>query len=96
MPKESKNVDKRCTFSSLISTYDHLYVMNDKSQLILSDLICGVSYHTRAALSFDMSTTNKLGLMQLAVPHMSVVFLLAIAGFMSQIYVHMGIVYVHK
>ena len=28
--KESTNVDKRCTFSILVSSYDHLYAMNDK------------------------------------------------------------------
>ena len=51
MPKESKNVDKRCAFQSLVSSYDHLYAMNDKrkqhscvEQLIVSDLIvCGAS-----------------------------------------------------
>ena len=36
MAKESKNVEKRCTFSSLVSSYDHLYVMNDKSKTMLS------------------------------------------------------------
>ena len=62
MPKESQNVDKRCTFSSLISSYHHLYAMNENSkphlcveQLIVSDLIvCGASYNTWAALSCDM------------------------------------------
>ena len=40
MPKESKNVDKRCTFSSLISSYDHLHVhpMNDKSKTTLAPM----------------------------------------------------------
>ena len=32
MPKESQNVDKRCIFSSLVSNYNHLYAMNDKSK----------------------------------------------------------------
>ena len=32
--KESQNVDKRCTFSSLVSSYIHLYAMNDKSKHI--------------------------------------------------------------
>ena len=31
LPKES-HYDKRCTFSSLVSSYNHLYVMNDKSK----------------------------------------------------------------
>ena len=31
MRKESQNIDKRCTFSSLIRNYNHLYAMNDKS-----------------------------------------------------------------
>ena len=30
MPKESKNVVKGCTFSLLISSYNHLDAMNDK------------------------------------------------------------------
>ena len=32
MPKESQNVDKRCTLSSLVSNYNHLYAMDDKSK----------------------------------------------------------------
>ena len=51
MPKESKNVDKRCTFSSLFSSYVHLYAMNDKSK---TTHICGPSYHTQAMLLCDM------------------------------------------
>ena len=50
------------TFSSLVSIYDHLYVMNDKikpclcvEHLIVSDLIvCGALYHTRAQHKCDM------------------------------------------
>ena len=38
MPKESQNVDKRCTFSSLVSSYNHLYAKNDKSK---TTLVCG-------------------------------------------------------
>ena len=54
IPKESQNVDKRCTFSSLVSMQLQpfiLYAMNDKSKttLIVSDLICWASYHTRPA-----------------------------------------------
>ena len=30
MPKESNNVNKSCTFSSLVSNSDHLYALNDK------------------------------------------------------------------
>ena len=51
-----RNVEKTCTFSSLVSHYGDLYVTNDTSkthlcveQLILSD---GDLYHTRAV--FDM------------------------------------------
>ena len=33
MLKESTNVDKMCTFSSLFSSYVHLYAMNDKSKV---------------------------------------------------------------
>ena len=40
MPKESKNVDKRCTLSSLVSSFDHLNAMNDKSK---TTLVCGQS-----------------------------------------------------
>ena len=77
MPKESQNVDNRCTFLSLVSRYNNLYAMNDKNkQLIVSDLVCGTSYHTQAALSCDMSPTNKLDLIQVAVPHTHVDFLL--------------------
>ena len=36
MPKESQNVDKRCTFSSLVIIYNHLYAMNDKRKATLS------------------------------------------------------------
>ena len=62
MPKESKNVDKRCTFSSLVSCYDHLDAVNDKSKTrlvcvaakcIRSRCLWG-SYHTRAARSCGM------------------------------------------
>ena len=37
MPTESKNVDKGCAFSSLVSSYGHLCVMNDKSK---TKLVC--------------------------------------------------------
>ena len=52
--------------SSLVtcSSYDHLYAMNDKSK---TTLVCGVSYHTGALLSFYMRP-HKLNLIQLAVP----------------------------
>ena len=50
MPKESKNADKSCTFSSLISIYDHLYAMNNKSkthscveQLIVSNFVVALT-----------------------------------------------------
>ena len=47
-------------------------------QLIVSDVVvCGASYHTRAALSYDMRPHKQRDLIQLAVPHMSVVFLLS-------------------
>ena len=32
MPKESKNVDEKCAFSSLVSSYDQLYAMTDKRE----------------------------------------------------------------
>ena len=51
MPKESQNVDIWCTFSSLVSSYDRLYAMNNKSEVTL---VCGSSYHTRAVISCDM------------------------------------------
>ena len=35
MPKESQNVDKTCTFSTLVSNYNHSYAMNDKSKATL-------------------------------------------------------------
>ena len=47
MPKESQNVDKRCTFSSLVSSYDHLYAMNDKSK---TTFICGTANCIRSHL----------------------------------------------
>ena len=40
MPKESQNVNKRCTFSSLVSNYNHLYAMNDKSK---TTLVCATA-----------------------------------------------------
>ena len=43
MPKESKDVDKRCTFSSFVSSYDLLYAMNDKSK---TTLICGTAFNS--------------------------------------------------
>ena len=43
--------------------------------LIVSDLVCGVSYHTRAVLLHGMRC-HKLDLIQLAVPHTHMVFLL--------------------
>ena len=54
MHKEIKNTDKRCTFSSLVSSYGHLYAMNNNikthlyvEQLIVSDhVVCGASCHT--------------------------------------------------
>ena len=54
VPEESKNVNKSCTFSSLVSSYEHLYAMDDKrkktllcvDELIASDrIVCGASYH---------------------------------------------------
>ena len=49
MPNESQNVDKRRTFSSLISNYNQVCAMNDKSKttlmcatVLVSDLVvCG-------------------------------------------------------
>ena len=38
MLKDSQNVDKRCTFACLASSYDHLNAMNDKSK---TTLVCG-------------------------------------------------------
>ena len=40
MPIESENVDKRYTFSSLVSIYNHLYAMNDNSK---TTLVCGTA-----------------------------------------------------
>ena len=40
MPKESKNVDKRCAFSSLVRSYAHVYAMNDKCKVTL---MCGTA-----------------------------------------------------
>ena len=40
MPKESQNGDKSCTVSSLVSRYNHLYAMNDKSK---TTLVCGTA-----------------------------------------------------
>ena len=59
MPKESQNVEKRCTFSSLVTSYMQLMIKVKQhscvEQLIVSDLfVCGASYHTQAALSCDM------------------------------------------
>ena len=76
MPKESQNVEKRCTFSSLVSCYIHLYAMNDKSK---TTLVCGIaSYikshlwgltsHSSCAL-MSYGSTSKLDLIQGAVPH---------------------------
>ena len=45
MLKESKNVDKRCTFLSLSKSYDNLYVMNDKSK---TTLVCGIVNYIRS------------------------------------------------
>ena len=70
MSKKSKNVDKRCTLPSVVSSYDHLYAMNDKSK---TTLVCEASYHGRYSLSSDMSP-HKLDLIQLAVPHTHVIF----------------------
>ena len=38
MNKESNNVDKKCEFSFLVRSYDHLCTMNDKSK---TTLVCG-------------------------------------------------------
>ena len=46
MPKAAKNVDKGCTFSSLVSRYDHLYEMNDKS--FKKSLVCGTANSIRS------------------------------------------------
>ena len=47
MPKESNNVDKRYAFSSLVSSYDHLYATNDKSK---TTLVCGTINCIRSSL----------------------------------------------
>ena len=83
IPKDSQNVDKSCTFSSLVSSYIRLCAMNDKSKTTLvSDLVvCGSSYQTRATLSYDMRpnkqtqsiksscSTHKCGLLIVLPPH---------------------------
>ena len=71
MPKDSKNLDNGCTFSSLASSYDHLYAMNDTNK---TTLVCG----TAICIGFHClwGPTNKLDLLQLAVLHTHVVFLL--------------------
>ena len=54
MPKESKKVAKRCAFSSLVSSFNHLYALCGTA-IIVSDLVvCGASYHTQAAPSCDI------------------------------------------
>ena len=40
MPKESQNVEERCTFSSLVSSYNDLHAMNDISK---TTLVCGTA-----------------------------------------------------
>ena len=62
MPKESKNVDKSCAFSSLVRSYDH--AINDKSKTTLvSDLVCGDFFITLELHSHViLGSTNKLSL----------------------------------
>ena len=69
MPKELQNVDKRCTFSSLVSSYNHLYAMNDKSK---TTLVCGtanciasrlwglLSHSSCALMSYKAPQTNSI------------------------------------
>ena len=51
MPKQSKNVDKVCTFSSLVSSYDHLYAMNNKSK---TTLMCETANYIRSHCLWDL------------------------------------------
>ena len=48
MHKDSMNVDKRCTFSSLVNSFDHLYAINDKHKTTHP---CGFPIITRIAQS---------------------------------------------
>ena len=58
MPKESKNVDERCAFSSLLSSYDHLYAMYDKSK---TTLVCGTANYIRTQSDTIHSSTHSCG-----------------------------------
>ena len=40
MPKDSKNVDKRCTYLSVVSSYNHLYTM---TYITKTTLVCGAA-----------------------------------------------------
>ena len=70
MPKESQNVDKMHTFSSLVSNYNHLYAMNDESKTIL---VCAtancIRSHCFGGSRMIWGPTNKLDLIQVAVQH---------------------------
>ena len=55
------------------------------SYLYQIEFVCGGSYHTRVQLECDMRTHKQQDLIQLAVPHMSVVLRL------SFIYIYMVI-----
>ena len=57
MTKETKNVNKRCAFPSLVWSYEYLYAMNDNKKTTLlfliancirSDCWCGLSYSSCA------------------------------------------------
>ena len=78
MPKVSKNVDKRGAFSTLVSSYDHLFAMNNKSK---TTLVCGrlfVWHHITLELHSHVirGPTTKLNVIQLAVTYTHMVFLL--------------------
>ena len=51
MPNESKNVDRRCTFLPLVSSYDQLYAMNDNKD-------------QREALTVHLNQTDHMGSIQ--------------------------------
>ena len=81
MTKELQNVDKRCTFSSLVSNYNHLYAINDNSK---TTLMCGTGNCIRSRCLCGLISrvilgpTNKHDLIQVAVPHTHVVFPLSL------------------
>ena len=51
-----KNVDKKCAFSFLVSIFDHLYVVYDKSKTILT---CGTaSYNTSCCMGGIISHSS--------------------------------------